>query len=141
MHVSRLLWGGGCLTHEAQSHSAEQPGDSDAPNAVEWAAAHAGAFDLVLGCDICYEESSVPHVLALLEKLGAPLAYIIGPAGRPSVQRLREQLAASPHVVVEERRLTLVCANADVEPAPDEERRSAGVHSLLVVTPATTKAQ
>ena len=102
----------------------------------------------------------MPSLTALIEDLNASLTLLIGPVGRPSMRLLREALAASPRVTVDERRLSLVCVNADAEgettgaEAPDadeasdahgatgrcagavREMRSAGVHSLLVVRPA-----
>jgi len=105
-------------------------------------------FEVVIGSDICYEEESVPPLVELIERMAAPLALLIGPAGRPSMRKLRERLEASPALTVEERLLTLVCSNADEAPrdgaaggASDAEAdsamvRSGGIHRLLVVRPA-----
>jgi predicted nicotinamide N-methyase len=95
-------------------------------------------FEVVLGSDICYTEESVPALVELVERLHAPLALIIGPVGRPSMRLLRERLAASPALDVEERLLTLLCSNPDAPTRADDDTamRSGGVHLLLVVRPA-----
>ena len=101
-----------------------------------------GAYDVIIGSDICYEEASVPSLAALLERLQAPVAMVIGPAGRPSMKLLKQTMRASPFVHVEERLLSLVCSNADASASPldvgaDDATlvRSSGVHSLLIVSP------
>lgn len=95
-------------------------------------------IDVLLGSDICYEESAVPPLAALVERLRVPLALIIGPSARPSMRKLRERLRSSSSVHVHERRLSLVCSNADdanSSAATDDSLvRSAGVFSLLLVS-------
>ena len=151
VHVAKLDW-----TDEADLSGATGgnlcDGDVRTPDAGATTAAAACHADVVLGSDISYTPESVGPLAALLERLAAPLTLIIGPAGRPSMRALYERLAASAVVAVEERKLTLVSANADdadtrraaaAAPAAAEEdaeddtatMRSCGVHSLLIVRP------
>ena len=125
--TARLQWGGAAS-------------DDDATGAAP------RAYDVVLASDVCYEEDSVPPLASLLEELAAPLTLLIGPAGRPSYNRLRERLADSPRLELEERMLTLVCANADevsdewpllerTDATGEATVRSSGVHRLLILSP------
>ena len=119
-----------------------QPVPADvAVELLEWggesdASSPSGAYDVIIGSDICYHEASVPPLAELLERLSAPLTLIIGPAGRPSMQLLKQAMMASPVLAVEERMLSLVCSNAD-DSLTDKASSvtSSGVHSLLIVSP------
>ena len=96
-------------------------------------------FDFIYGSDIAYEEASVEPLVEILEQRRAPQVMLISPVGRPSFAELRRRLKASELVQVEERLLTLVCGDAAKERPEDIVNHSAGVHSLLVVTPTRPK--
>ena len=91
-----------------------------------------GRYDLVLGADICYDPSGVPHLLRLITDLRAPVTIIIGPSTRPSLGALAEALAAVEGVSVEERHLSLVSSNAD-EATDSTADLPATVHRMLIV--------
>jgi len=101
-----------------------------------------GTFDndVVIGSDICYEPSSVAPLVELLERFVDAVAFIIGPAGRPSMATLRQRLFESTRLNAEERKLTLVCSDADAASNGAEGAHSAGMHSLLIVTPLSAGA-
>jgi len=113
---------------------------------LEWGPGEAGPdleslrgwYDLVIGSDVCYEPSSVAPIAELVRGLRAPKTLLIGPATRPEVRALAQALGAADGMRVEERRLTLVCSDDEAVGASGDDRafHSAGVYSLLVVTPA-----
>jgi len=89
-------------------------------------------YDLVLGSDICYLREDVPDLVRLLLRLRAPVSILIAPFSRPSFDALRDALLDIPCVEVDERILTLACAEADV-PQPTSRTRPCTVHRLLIV--------
>jgi len=102
-------------------------------------------FDFAMGSDICYEESSVPALAQLIDTMRIATC-VIGPATRPSMRALLRHLAENTHLDVTERKLTLVCNNAEKEQlahtarrdGTHDEMRSGGVHSLIMIRPAET---
>jgi len=101
-------------------------------------------FDYAIGSDICYEESSVPALAELIDSMRVATC-VIGPATRPSMRALLHHLAENTRLQVTERKLTLVCNNAEKEQLGStaqsmgyDEMRSGGVHSLIMIQPAAT---
>ena len=94
--------------------------------------AEQGIYDLVVGADVCYDQTSVPPLLRLVTSLRARVTILIGPITRPSLATLAEGLASVEGVSVEERRLSLV--STDGEAALDSaESVPATVHRMLIV--------
>lgn len=106
-----------------------------------------GRYDLVIGSDICYDESSVPGLKALILATAAPLTLVVGPITRPSVGLLGASLEGVDGVEIERRTLTLICSpiGGDAK-APGREAggeaghgdgegrvRSGGVHQMLLI--------
>ena len=128
VEVRELTWGDGNETLAAAAAAAEQQQqqrkEKTAATGAEAACHHPkeerravhGAYDLVVGADVCYEASSVaPLVELLTAQLRAPLSIIVGPETRPSLAALGAALEAVPGVRVEWRRLSLVSSAAEVE--------------------------
>ena len=93
---------------------------------------------------VCYEESSVPALAELIDSMRVATC-VIGPATRPSMRALLHHLVENTRLQVTERKLTLVCNNAEKEQLGStaqstgyDEMRSAGVHSLIMIQPAAT---
>ena len=96
-------------------------------------------YDLVIGSDVCYEETAVQGLASIILELAAPVTIIAGPTTRPSMQLLASHCAHMPGVHVETLKLTLVSSDASDDKATaeegerDERMRSGGVHLVLVI--------
>jgi len=78
--------------------------------------------DLVIGSDICYDESAVGGLASVIYQLQAAVTIVIGPVTRPSIKALASTLKEMRGVQVESREVTLVCTDAT-----DHEEASAGL--------------
>jgi predicted nicotinamide N-methyase len=102
-------------------------------NQTEGLLAHAGAYDVVLGSDLCYNSASVPSLARTIRALRAAVTVITGPLSRPSLSALASALEAIEGIVqVEQRLLTLVAR--PLWRQSDGVEQASSVHVALIVT-------
>ena len=143
-------------TTEAASSTGEA---GEAAEAGARARASSGSYDLIMGSDIAYDEDNIEPLVELLTgPRGAPVSLIVGPATRPSMQKLAERLGESAAAAaeaggglrLEQRLVTLVVDEVVSKPAAGGRAcggeggadgvRSGGVHLVLVVRRALATA-
>ena len=124
--VAALTWGSrvemdnttGLLRHK----SSDQPaGEAVPPSELV-------GRDLVIGSDVCYDESGVSSLAEMIVALKASVTVIIGPITRPSMRLLAADLIDRDGLAVETRKLTLVCQDATNGDGDDEGDERTGAH-------------
>jgi predicted nicotinamide N-methyase len=103
-------------------------GGGHSDNQTAALSAHAGAYDLVIGSDLCYNSASVPSLVLTIRILRARVTVITGPLSRPSLSALADALAAVEGILVEQRLLTLIARPSD------GAEQASSVHVALIVT-------
>lgn len=149
VHVTPLQWGdlqwGGETDGFPETNTSAATAVDPPPEMV--------GYDMVIGSDVCYDESQVESLAVMIEALKASVTVLIGPSTRPSMRLLARRVEAmGGHMRVQMHRLTLVSrdasavaeeeaaweeAKAEEEEEQEEGRRqmrSGGVHLVFVIT-------